>query len=336
MQMEAIDSSLISHRGHDPERQVMTIRFRIKTGAPGSLYEYGNVSAAIYAEACAHKEMTFGQYFQRIIKPDPKRFPFRKLEEAATTDFASQQPIPVIPLESDIVVPKEPAALKQAVTALTAKTSAIGYVIRTGEDYKRLGTMVMAVVKMRKGIADVYDPEIAVKHKAHKDAIADKNFLDAPLARFEQRVDRAMADFREADARRIRAENERLRIEAEKQAEAEARQRAVNLQLEDAIEAESRGENELAETILASAPLPMAPLLVIPSRAQSAVPKVEGIAIVEGVDWEITDESLIPDAYMKRVPDEDTIEARVKSLGMRASIPGVRVFPVSGQRKRRK
>ena len=75
MQMEAIDSSLISHRGHDPERQVMTIRFRIKTGAPGSLYEYGNVSAAIYAEACAHKEMTFGQYFQRIIKPDPEAVP---------------------------------------------------------------------------------------------------------------------------------------------------------------------------------------------------------------------------------------------------------------------
>src|ERR1700678_1357712 len=147
MEMEAISSDLISHRGYDPETQTLHIRFASKTFACGSLYEYGNVSPAVYKQACEHistttGEVSFGQYFQRYIKPDAKTYPYRQLETAHgevekatrktmttgefakglldaslgdTTDFASGQPIPAT---TPAPLPEDEAALIEAALEL--------------------------------------------------------------------------------------------------------------------------------------------------------------------------------------------------------------------------
>src|SRR5882672_5244248 len=93
--MEEVESSLISHRGHSREDHLLNIRFRTKTGVAGSLYEYGNVTPQLYAEGCEYRndkgELSFGQWMNRVIKADPKRFPFRSWRRLARFQLPRRQ-----------------------------------------------------------------------------------------------------------------------------------------------------------------------------------------------------------------------------------------------------
>lgn len=376
MNLEPVVSSLISHRGYDPEKQVLHIRFASKTHTNGALYEYGNVAPELFAEGLAHKhsktgELSFGQWFQQIVKAQDKRFPYRKLEDphngdgfvGTTLDFESGAPVPaVVPqavegafAESERIKEARIAldawrssdqtdkdnrhntedaeaelnaaieeALKAKAEELTAKALAIGplngnlIVISSPEAYELAALTGMAIARMRAALETTLRPNIDKAHKVWKAGLAVLNNYDKPLAADQDRLRAGMLEFKRAERKKELEEEARLNREQELAAEQLAKEQSVELQLHDAINAESRGEPEIAEIILNSAPMPMSAAFAAPIRVASVVPKVEGTTTKENWQWVAKDESKIPDEYW--ILDTKAIDKVVKALKDKANI----------------
>lgn len=377
--MEAIESALISHRGHDAEKHIMTIRFRTKTGVPGSVYEYANVSPKLYADAIAYKndkgEVSFGQFMNRYIKADPKRYPFRKLEEigesstselhpnisdnaipnpakkspldpqwidgkASMTDFTSGQPLPATTQTVVEPIPTDEEALKTAAEELNKKALTIGEVRRnaiiigTIEAYELAAVTGNAIARMRAALESTMRPKIKELYAPYKAALEILNKYDGPLEQDEKRLKEGMRLFKQEQDRARIAEQNRIRREQEAEAERVAAATAQQLQLADAIEAEQRGETELAQQIIESKPLPIAPAYIPPVNLPSAITRVAGETHKEDWAFEWVDENgdpvqtpridLIPSEYL--MIDEKAIAKVVKTLKGRTLIKGVRAY----------
>ena len=63
---------------------------------------------------------------------------------------------------------------------------------------------------------------------------------------------------------------------------------------------------------------------VVPASIMLAAPKIEGVVERHTVAWELTDAALLPREYL--MPNERAIDARVRTLGLAANIPGVRTW----------
>lgn len=75
-----VDSSQISHIGHDPNTNTLAIRFQPKAeGGAGSLYHYANVDTAMFGDFRTAKSL--GSYHYNHIKPNPELYPYVKLED---------------------------------------------------------------------------------------------------------------------------------------------------------------------------------------------------------------------------------------------------------------
>lgn len=353
-ELEAIDSSLISHRGHDAATNTLLIRFRTKTGISGSLYSYANVSPEFYQQGIDYKnadgEASFGQFFNRYVKADPKNYPFTKLEEVGavpvetvtppqviagettqTTDFASGQPIPVDSTEI-IVIPVDIEELKVAAEELAKKAKSIPDLGQSQDRYRLAEATAIACVRMRDALEKTMRPIIEEARKPYTDALAVFNSYHKPLESDEKRLREAMRLYN-VEARRIQAEEaSRLRRIQEGEEEAKARIISQELQLADAVEAEQRGEPELAASILAAAPLPIRPAYVPPVHVPLNVPKGGGSSHVEDWTFEFIDEQGNPEPTGKFVPDEykiidvKAIAKVVKILKGRTDIKGLRVY----------
>jgi soluble lytic murein transglycosylase-like protein len=356
--MEPVDSSLISERGYDPAKKIMQIRFTNKTFKFGVLYEYGNISPAVYAEACAWVsdrtgELSFGQFFQKFIKPNERQYPFRKLEDphngwrddlpvtdpdclptpdntATTIDFESGGPLPATTLAPE--PSQNPDELMAEAEALAKRTKEIGEVrgnailIASPEAAALAMTTGMAIARMRDALERTMRPKIKDLYAPYKAALEILNRYDKPLEEDQNRLRAGLAAYHQEQKRLRDVEEARLRKIQEDQAEEEARHRAEELQLEDAVAAESRGETELAEQIIAAPALPIAPILPAPVRVATAMPSVAGVGMREKWQWEVTDESKIPREYF--VLDRKAIDAVVSRTKGRANtlIPGIRAY----------
>lgn len=364
MELTAVDSSLISHRGYDPSTRIMQIRFCAPKGfALGGLYEYGNVSPELYDSGLKHrnasKELSFGQFFQMTIKNNPKQFPFRKLEDPsnppteerdtfmdstvsdrfkasieyeATIDFtATGQTVPVA-ITEDIAIPSDPEALKAAALELSQKAQAIQ--INSTEAYKLAGVVGVAIARMRDALEKTMRPEIERLRAPYKAALDILTRYDKPLESDQNRLRAGMVAFkREQDAIALRKANEE-RQERQRIADAEAAQKAEELKLADAIEAEQRGEIELAKTIIEAPALPLTSAYVPPVMVQSEAPKIKGSVHREKWCFEYIDEignpvaqprmDLIPLAY--HLPNEAAFTAAAKTTKGHTNIPGIRVY----------
>jgi len=249
--MEPIESSLISHRGHSREDHLLNIRFRTKTGVAGSLYEYGNVTPQLYAEGCEYRndkgELSFGQWMNRVIKVDPKRFPFRKLEEVGsipvsetTTDFASGQSLPATTPEVLPPLPEDIEELKKAALALTEKAKAI--IISSPDSYQVAETTAVLIARMRDTIERTMRPKIEEARAPYKALLDVLNFYDKPLEFDQARLKSGMSAYKRIEDAKAQAIANKEREERQREAEADARKKAEELKLADAIEAEARGE----------------------------------------------------------------------------------------------
>lgn len=357
MEMELFESSLIYARGHDPEKQLMWIRFKDqKSGAPTSLYEYPCITAAFYAEGLAHVsdrtgELSFGQWFQKFVKSNPKAYPYRRLEDtpedsvlteakerasaftsslrdSRTTDFSSGQALPVA--EPDIIIPADPEKLKTAALELSTKAAAI--TINSSAACELAMRTGIAISKMQAALESVFRPEIETKHKAWKAELAILNHYNDPLENDKTRLKAGIVAFRRKQQEIADAEANRLRQEQQKLAEEDARKRSQEMQISDAIEAEERGEPELAKVIMDSPALPMAMNFVAPVHVPVNVPKVKGATHKE--KWEICwvdkdgnptehpDMSLIPLEY--HLVDEKALKMMATRLQNRMNVPGVK------------
>ena len=146
---------------------------------------------------------------------------------------------------------------------------------------------------------------IKAAHDAHKSILASYNSIVDPLLKAEKLVKAKMGNylFKEEEKRAA----EERRINGEKR-------------LAQAIEAESRGDVGVAESIINGETF-IPPVII----AQDEKP--QGVSSRKIIKWRIKDESQIPREFM--MPDEAGIGKVVRALGGEAAmklIPGIEIY----------
>lgn len=180
--------------------------------------------------------------------------------------------------------------------------------------------LILTIKSFRKEINASYDPIIKQIHTAHKEAIAKKKEVEAPLVEAEMILGPQIASYI-AEQRRIReAAEEKHREEIEAAAlKAAEEEEARNKEAEKAME---DGDFEKAEEIM-DAPKPM-------MKADFGVdlpkaPVVKGLSVTQRWKFRIIDETKIPRDYMK--PDEVKIGQVIRATKGKLSIPGIQAYP---------
>lgn len=79
--MEQVESSQIHSIGHDPQANILAIRFKNYKGEVTSLYHYSNFTAEDF-EAFSKAE-SIGRHFGAFIKPFDQKYPFTRIEAAS-------------------------------------------------------------------------------------------------------------------------------------------------------------------------------------------------------------------------------------------------------------
>jgi hypothetical protein len=360
-------SSNIYAEGFDPETCLLYVQFKDKDKPKPEAYEFDGLSPEFYEELKSTPGQSFGKMFALNIKPFPKKFPFKKVplpvsiidqvenrfqerkreveraadmehyfppaEDQGATDFTATGPVPAVLAPSEIVIPEDPEALKQEALALSRRAEAIE--ITSPEAYELAATTVLAITRMRDALETTFRPEIKEKHEIWKAALAVLNYYDQPLESDAKRLKDGMAQFYQQEQLRAQEEARRLQEEQDKQAQIEADARAQELQIQDAVAAEERGEPELAAVIMNSKPLPVAPMYRAPVQVMSAAPrKTAGSSYIPKWVGVVENAALIPRKYL--IPDDKAIQAEAKGLQERAEIPGVRFYDAGNIRTSRK
>jgi hypothetical protein len=171
--------------------------------------------------------------------------------------------------------------------------------------------MLLVIKDLRKEIDATFDPIIKKAHEAHKEAVAQKKKVDAPLVEAEGIIKPRIAAWN--------AEQERLRREEEARLREIARKEEEERQLLAAIDAEQSGDMEESAAIMAE------PVYVAPVVIPKTVPKVAGIAMKQVWKFRIVNASIVPREYM--TIDEQKIGAVVRALKDQTRIPGIEAYP---------
>ena len=168
--------------------------------------------------------------------------------------------------------------------------------------YQQAGGFLLRIKAVRHELDATFDPIVDKAHKTWKEALAQKKRHEYPLALAENVVKGRMAAYH--------AQQERITAEEQRHA-----QDAATLQ--EALDAESRGDTLAAEQALNGQG-------VVAVLATPPAPAVEGISFRETWGYDVTDEALIPRAYL--CVDHTKLRRVVAALKAGATIPGVRVF----------
>jgi seryl-tRNA synthetase len=203
--------------------------------------------------------------------------------------------------------------------ALTIPEQARSIEITSNEDYTRAGELLLIIKDLRKQIDSTFDPIIKKQHEAHKEAVAQKKKVDAPLVEAEGIIKPRIASWN-AEQERIRREEEaRLREIARK--EEEERRLAEALAAEEEAKRNGASREEAAaevETIL-NEPVYVAPVIV-----PKSTPRVQGISTVTRWKFRVVNPTVVPREYL--VVDEQKIGGVVRAMKDATNIPGIEVY----------
>lgn len=212
----------------------------------------------------------------------------------------------------------------QSVTAIT---------VNSPESYTVAGETLRAVKSLRNELDSVCRPVIDARHKAHKEALAEFNRGDSPLATAESTLKRVLLAYDQEQERKRREEQARLQREAEEKAKEEARRAEEERRLQEAIAAEEAGDKEAAKEIL-EAPVVTPAVFVPPVVLATTTPKVEGITKRQVWKCSVTDLMQLVRAVADGKAPLAAIEANTVFLGQQArslksemKYPGVKVWP---------
>ena len=176
-----------------------------------------------------------------------------------------------------------------------------------------------------------------VAKKAMDSAVRDR--LDGPAKDIEDALTRQVARYQ-----RHIEEEERQRVEAARKAAAEA-QAKIDAERR-AAEEQARKEAEAKGEEFVPPPPSGIPEIVVRTEAPREIPKAEGISYRRVWNYEVEDIAQVPDAYTRRVIDDEAVRAAIKVATVvppgeklsqcNANIPGIRVYyedrPVVGGR----
>lgn len=199
------------------------------------------------------------------------------------------------------------------IKALTVVEQANAIKVVDSESYVAAGEMWKTIKNMMKEISDTFDPIISKAHASHKEALAQKEKFYKPLETVNKSVKKSMSDY-DAEQERIRKEEERRLAEIARKEEEERK-------LQEAIEAESRGDVEESEAIMEEE------VYVPPVVILKSTPKVSGGPVYREV-WKIRikDVSKVPREYM--LPDEKKLGQMARALKRQFNVSGVEAYPV--------
>lgn len=183
----------------------------------------------------------------------------------------------------------------------------------------RAGNYIQAVKALQQQADETFDPIIRKAHEAHKEALAQKKRITDPLVQAETTLKSKVGEHlerarqaREEEERRLRAENERLAAE-QREAEIE--------------EAESAGATGEEISVLAQAPLYVAPVI------RPAAPKMNGLTQRELWRAEVTDLHALVRFVAANPQYLNLLQANTAAVGAIArtlrsamNIPGIRVL----------
>jgi len=204
--------------------------------------------------------------------------------------------------------------------ALTVPEQAKGIVIKSHDDYARAGEMLLVIKDLRKEIDATFDPIIKKAHEAHKEAVAQKKKVDAPLVEAEGIIKPRISAWNTEQERLRREEEARLREIARKQEEERLLMEAIAA--EEEAKANGATKEEAAQE---SAAIMAEPVYVAPVVVPRMVPKVAGIAMKQVWKFRIVNPAIIPREYM--AVDEQKIGAVVRALKDQTRIAGVEAYP---------
>lgn len=248
--------------------------------------------------------------------------------------------------ELALIQPAEQAKLDSQITAFVSPLMDLK--VSDAPSYQTAARWLVEVKNHEKAIKDFFDPHVKRANEAHKALTQDrKRELDklapaeahlkgqisaylteqARLQKIEQdRLDAIQkAEQKKLDDAR-KAEQDRLDAEAAAVRKAEEDRRAAA-----AAEAKRKGDEAEAARLAALPPVEVKPAVIAAPApvlqrviAQSAAPKVTGVAPVLVWLFEVTDALAVPREFL--MVDESKIRQRVQALKGAAQIPGVRVY----------
>lgn len=189
------------------------------------------------------------------------------------------------------------AELQSEVSAVVA----VQIAVTNQETYVKANEQIGKLQAVRKAIVERFSDPKKKAAEAHKSICAlEKEFLnpvDQQISNFKRATERWYL----AEQNRIRAEEERKRKEAEE---------AARL----AAEAESAGEEEMAQEAVVEATLAQANV--------TAMPKVSGTTMREVWKAEVTDINAVPREYM--IVNQAALDKIAQTMKGQLNIPGVR------------
>jgi hypothetical protein len=141
--------------------------------------------------------------------------------------------------------------------------------------YARAGEALKTIKDLRAQIEDTFGPVVRKAFEAHREAVAQRKKVEAPLIEAENILKPRINRYLEEEERKRRAEEARLQAAAQKQLEDE--------QLAEAEYYEQAGDTEAAEEVLAETRAP-APVMVPASK-----PRVQGITRRKTWSAQVTD-----------------------------------------------
>lgn len=213
-------------------------------------------------------------------------------------------------------MPLETQAIETRALSIPEEAKAIN--VTDDESFQKAGRILLIIKEVRKEIDATFDPIIKKAHESHKEAVAQKKKVDAPLIEAEGIIKPRLAAYHEEQERKRREEEEKTRAEALKKAEDD--------RLLDAVSAEQSGMTDLSDSILEGPAY--VPTIVTP---QSNVVKMQGVSFRDSWKAEVFDMKALLKAVLDgRVPmnvievNTTVLNGLARSLKGQINYPGVR------------
>lgn len=232
--------------------------------------------------------------------------------------------------------------------ALSLPDQARALKIVTPEAFAQADEFLGNVAALRKEVDQTFDPDIERWHLGHKAALATKRRIEAPLADAEAIIKQGMIVYRREEARLLAERQAAAQYHADVVAAVLRTAVGISAAADIILEEEARliaaegataaGDTEAAERILADSPTPenfnapIATTVFVPPVERLAPVKARFATFKQVYDFEIVNDDAIPSEY--KVTDLTKIRGVVRSLGPKANIAGIRVFPVDQAAKK--
>lgn len=220
-------------------------------------------------------------------------------------------------MENNTATPLEADEIENKAMSIPEEAKAI--IVTDDISFQKASRVLLTIKDLRKEINATFDPIIKKQFEAHREAVAQKKKVDAPLIEAENIIKPRIAAYHDEQERQRREEEFRLQEEARKKAEEE--------QLSDAVAAEQAGMSDVAESIMDEAPY--TPTVVVPQKSTA---KVDGVSFRESYKAQVFDIKALCRAVVEGkvpanvvMPDMTVLNGLARSLKGQLSYPGVKV-----------